>query len=1309
MHDEEINEYVQLGLANREVIELARNWCAHLEVERTGGVGLIEQETGLPIGFRSFLCKHATGTTISAMDLRHVALHFYDNNCDGCPHRAPVRLPNLTKIVSERDRAVAEQAKREQHEEEMAAAALAERHTARLEIRDGAPPSTAGIIDLIAELDTEYTEDAHARLGKLAGTVPQQFDTKVQGLLLALVDAGGEGRTRAALEALVRTDAPRRDLTAVALRALARHEAVELAGDIVAEHLDATHKELIEPALPALFVLASPTREPFAPRLTPKVAALQKAYTLYPDACDRVLQKFFATDHELTRVVAAGSWEVLIALDGDIGPRIAPDAIHSLSLRDERLGVVDGARRATAHALAEAMKHRTGEMDAILQDAYARGVARDVLLDAYAEVCAANDTRRIGTPAPMDTVRLAFSRLSQAILEPNLALDELRTVLNFLRSEAKDREDLLVENAGALLGILALLIDRIDELKIATSPLAIGTPDPLTALEKRSRLTLLGGILNSLSSLLGLALKTDLGKVLPLLKDVLDNTPSEKEHLRSYVVRMLTGAAHDRAALVDLLPYIYGALADNSPRVRTAAVAAYGVIAKHGIDDLPPLLNELVTGLLLDPYVVVHLAVVEVLKELRLPEPYRTTAIASLAQLVHVYGTTSGNDSSTRACIEAYTTQYGRPIPPKTADRLIAIARAMDPDQAVKTLLDLASYVPDEEAWIAATAEYAAAPNLSEFERHDALRVLMRSDASLLAKHADHLHSAVLLRLSELPFPRTFGDDDFLEVFVERLMLAAAWPTARAMLAAAEQHFGGATLTHGRQKVTALQLAALDVEEADEPDQRLALARQWRDDPANEKLDTAAVIGARFDGLLALGTRDVTLLTAATDAVKASAPSIEDAAIRREYMTFARVLEAIQYLVRWRDAARGAEMDAERFRRAAVLAGREIQKEQGRFVEAGVAERLTTIADVEEIDDLAAAALSVRLPLPLSKDPYPYRPGTPPIGSLAMTKTEGARALSVMFVRFEFEGRPVDDPQVIAPGTLHEFTVDVSLSDWPEGADAIVIDTLSVVPRSSYEMPTFTLKRTSGPRYHWRETGHLVLHHPQSLETGPLDFQYRAYATPESGAAAISLEGQRSVRLFAYDPAMHPQTGFADIDRKLLAIRTEVRRANVPEADIAPFMRMMTALGSIAGRALSSHLFPGHDWPEKRFQAEVGDKLRTDPRIGSDLEEHPNVAAGSTDLSYKRIRTELKVEGGKAVSVEDARSYSDQEAQYVAGSDRRLGIISVLDFSKKESPPGLPSNDIGLLSIAPATGGAPLLLGVVIIRGNLRRPSDYSK
>src|ERR1043165_8564457 len=102
MHEGEIDEYVQLGIANREVIELAQNWCAHIEVQQTGGVGLIEQQTGLPIGSRMFLCKHGTGSTIGGMNLRDVALHFYDHNCVGCPYRAAVRLPNLTQIVTER-------------------------------------------------------------------------------------------------------------------------------------------------------------------------------------------------------------------------------------------------------------------------------------------------------------------------------------------------------------------------------------------------------------------------------------------------------------------------------------------------------------------------------------------------------------------------------------------------------------------------------------------------------------------------------------------------------------------------------------------------------------------------------------------------------------------------------------------------------------------------------------------------------------------------------------------------------------------------------------------------------------------------------------------------------------------------------------------------------------------------------------------------------------------------------------------------------------------------------------------------------
>lgn len=77
-------------------------------------------------------------------------------------------------------------------------------------------------------------------------------------------------------------------------------------------------------------------------------------------------------------------------------------------------------------------------------------------------------------------------------------------------------------------------------------------------------------------------------------------------------------------------------------------------------------------------------------------------------------------------------------------------------------------------------------------------------------------------------------------------------------------------------------------------------------------------------------------------------------------------------------------------------------------------------------------------------------------------------------------------------------------------------------------------------------------------------------------------------------------------------------------------------------------------------------------------------------------------------SVEDGRSYSEQEAQYVVGSDRRLGVICILDTSEKDVAPGAAENDIGLIEVRSPTGIASLLLGCVVLRGNLRRPSDYS-
>src|SRR5208283_1891066 len=89
-----------IGERNKEVIALARNWCAHLEVRQSGGIGLVEIQTGLPIGMRSFKCPYAGAAGLAGMDLQTVALDFYDRNCADCKQRQPDRLPNVPACVS---------------------------------------------------------------------------------------------------------------------------------------------------------------------------------------------------------------------------------------------------------------------------------------------------------------------------------------------------------------------------------------------------------------------------------------------------------------------------------------------------------------------------------------------------------------------------------------------------------------------------------------------------------------------------------------------------------------------------------------------------------------------------------------------------------------------------------------------------------------------------------------------------------------------------------------------------------------------------------------------------------------------------------------------------------------------------------------------------------------------------------------------------------------------------------------------------------------------------------------------------------
>ena len=215
---------------------------------------------------------------------------------------------------------------------------------------------------------------------------------------------------------------------------------------------------------------------------------------------------------------------------------------------------------------------------------------------------------------------------------------------------------------------------------------------------------------------------------------------------------------------------------------------------------------------------------------------------------------------------------------------------------------------------------------------------------------------------------------------------------------------------------------------------------------------------------------------------------------------------------------------------------------------------------------------------------------------------------------------------------------------------------------------------------------------------------------PDVDSSQVFVQGQRHLRVQCFDPIRDPQSGYFEVDKRVLEVRDEVRRViAVSDIELNNFLLLLTAVGGVAGQSLQDTIF-AQKISETEFQGEMKKLLRLNPRIGSQLEEHPHVAGGITDLSFRGIRLELKVESNQFVTEDVASRFIQQTAQYVAGSDRRLGMLAVLDCSPKNEAPGTAANDILAKMVQPPSGrGLPICIGVIIIRGNLAKPSDLSR
>ena len=653
-----IESSTELGRANQVVLELARRHCLNMEFTESGGRGLVEQMTGLPINARRVSCPYALGRG-SAMDLEWVATDFYNENCVGCEFRRPTgEVPNLASML-EQKQAASEGASAEAQERlELERAKWAARDETRRSLTSATDPAMSSALDDIRLLDgepgrsigEEDRDGAKRRLVALAERAPRTFTEPVIDHALMLVNDVNVVDLLRPLRVLARTRESLSRRVLLASLSVLRRGANEDAGACVVEFVaQLRERDLDSDSLVSLVLLAAAPRDRFpwaGPGRTNDPAGLRAAADVAPLQVRSALTDLIPQPEQAPklhipgrdsgrlrsaepagdylRVSASNAVGVLASTHAEISIDLIDRLILSMAVDSDDFHE-DQPIHAASRSLATMLVLGVGDVPAKLNDAGERAgaIQRERLFDVFRVAARLIDPldrwREPGDPQVNEESRRAmFDKIADVCLVrvggdwgTDIAFRAADVLSDLARSEPKW--------VGAHLdGLLGGFLSVLDQLEPAATPsleVVDETPPEVRAMTEVSRRTRLGSTARELLDAVESVSNVDPQLVCQRLIALIDveRATDQGPEIRWRVLRRLgsIGRQHGGSpeVLSEILPVLHGYLVDNEPGLRAAALDAWVEIArKHTV---PSSLADLLPVLLEDKHVVVIASVLK--------------------------------------------------------------------------------------------------------------------------------------------------------------------------------------------------------------------------------------------------------------------------------------------------------------------------------------------------------------------------------------------------------------------------------------------------------------------------------------------------------------------------------------------------------------------------------------------------------------------------------------------------------------------------------------------------------------------------
>jgi len=764
----EYDKEIRMGESNRDAIQLVSNYCAHARVE-TFAQGMLAEIYGLPIGSYAMKCDHASDAGITSHDLRHSVVDFYDRNCSACPHRQAVRLPNITQIIGERDRAKAEREAAEEQARKVAEDELSARSGVRGRLAPELGPVSRAILEDLQLYDEDRSDTNFRRLTESARLAPQHFPPTLVEYLFELADTQSWFMD-AAILMLDAVGADPSRIVELAVRRLGLEYRPDIAAEALLKRVEHIDENGVAIVLPAAIDLAVPDPDPIFrgddeawPEERP--ALLVALFDQRPEELAKALEQLLLSGRRYHVEMAGRAIMSLQRMRPDMAGSLlrtmlsvyvrAPLLVKDLKRDGDRL-------RHLADAICIAFARFPLDVDAVLEELKS-GAPGNQRARIYMIHASAMEVRHDADPVPAGTQphTVALRRLVNAttIERDRECVRELHSAF---RRGPGGMTNVIRADLDILLGAIVMHADILAEFDTPRER----QETVLDAMERGGDRMTSRALVEHLVEWAAAGAVGDSAS-LSRFVELFDILPEEREELRGILLSSAKKMSDSIDGLKALLPHIYRMMVGASVIGRAEAAKAIGDLSWRAAENLPDLLFEAFVALLSDPWVAVHKRAVDALRFGSLPERLERRAADALIDLVLHYRSKSGEDSFVADCIALLAGQvhlFGK----KTGALrrfLIQEAVKVDPVFMRRSLSGLGHSLRSEPSFAILAARLL--PELADaFNRSDeGPRVLRQISREGLAAHSKELHDAAL-KVLEL-------DDIFLAVGVIEAFLRA--------------------------------------------------------------------------------------------------------------------------------------------------------------------------------------------------------------------------------------------------------------------------------------------------------------------------------------------------------------------------------------------------------------------------------------------------------------------------------------------------------------------------------------------------------